>query len=243
MRKLLLGFILIFSFIIGGCSCDKFDIKTYESAVKNYKNSTGFEYRLTVTTKVENQNYYIREEIKNKFILKTTGEIYDFSSEQKSYQIMTPDNAPESAPSLIHTLNRYYRGEQNKFYTQEITNYREIKNVESISYENKYNDINSEYNFLNIVPVFSINDISQFKISDMSSKNGYSSASFVAPVLSCFESDVETISYEVTMNKNFYFHTIKYTIVSDDTTTTYEYEFLNYNSKVDIKFPADLANY
>ena len=58
MKKVFTVVTLIFALLISGCSCDKFDIDTYGSAVKNLKNSTGFEYKLTVTIKTEGQGYY-----------------------------------------------------------------------------------------------------------------------------------------------------------------------------------------
>ena len=234
---------MFFPIIISACSCDKFNLATYEKAVKNFNNSTGFEYTLTVTEKVEGQNYYTREEIENKYLLKTTGEVNNFSSSLKSYRIDTPENGPESAPSLEYTLYRYYVGETNKFYTREIAKNTEEKGYQSISYDEKYSDINSEYYSKNLVPVFVKNQVTGFSISNIEGKDGYSTSLFTAPVLSCFESDSEQTLYAVSMDDDFYFYTIEFAIVNGKTTTTYQYKFLNYNSDVNIDFPLDLVSY
>lgn len=245
MKKILLMILMILPLaIISGCSCHKFDISTYESAVKNFNNSTGFEYELIVTTKVDGNDYYIREESKNKYLLTTTGAVYDFASELKSYKILTPANSPEGAPTLVYTLNRYYVGEQNKFYTKEIAeNSRELKGVEEISYSEKYSDENSPYHRNNLVPVFTSADLTGFQISNIEDKNGYSTSLFSAPVPSFMDSTEELALYSVTMNKDFYFDTIEFVVVNGATTTTYQYKFLNFNSSVELVFPADLASY
>lgn len=245
MKKLLLMILMILPLVIvSGCSCNKFDLSTYESAVKNYNNSTGFEYELIVTTKVDGNGYYIREESKNKYLLTTTGVVYDFASELKSYKILTPENSPEGAPSLIYELYRYYVGEDNKFYTKEIAeNSRELKNVENISYTDKYSDITSPYNKANLVPVFASADLGGFQISNIEDKNGYSTSLFTAPVPSHLTSTEEVALYSVTMNKDFYFETIEFVVVNGATTTTYQYKFLNFNSDVELVFPAELVSY
>lgn len=245
MKKLLLMILMILPLVIvSGCSCNKFDLSTYESAVKNYNNSTGFEYELIVTTKVDGNDYYIREESKNKYLLTTTGVVYDFASELKSYKILTPANSPEGAPSLVYTLNRYYVGEENKFYTKEIAeNSRELKSVENVSYTDKYSDPTSPYNRANLVPVFSSADLGGFQISSIESKSGYSTSLFTAPVPSHLTSTEEVALYSVTMNKDFYFETIEFVVVNGATTTTYQYKFLNFNSDVELVFPAELVSY
>ena len=70
MKKILLFILMAFPLIISGCSCDKFDINTYVKAVDNFKDSTGYEYTLKITTKVEGQENYVREDFHNKYILK-----------------------------------------------------------------------------------------------------------------------------------------------------------------------------
>ena len=106
-----------------------------------------------------------------------------------------------------------------------------------------YSDINSPYNKNNLVPTFTKDELTGFQISSMEKKKGYSSSVFTAPIRSCIESDDEVALYSVTMDKNFYFETLEFFVVKGNTTTTYKYEFLNYNSNVNIDFPADLANY
>ena len=244
MKKLLLVLFMIFPFMVGGCSCDSFSLSTYESAVKNFNNSTGFEYELTVTIRVEGQDYYMREESRNKYLLDTAGNVYDFSSELKSYKVLTPDNLPEGAPTLVYTYNRYYVGATNKFYENEIEgNVREEKRVYDKSYEEMYSDDNHVYNIKNLVPTFSKDELTGFQISDIEDQKGYSTSMFTAPVPSHIQCSEDVTLYGVTMNKNFYFHTIEFIVVNNDTTTTYEYRFLNYNSNVNIEFPANLANY
>jgi hypothetical protein len=255
MKKKLFYLLMIFPLIIGACSCNKFDLNTYKSAVDNYQKSTGFEYELTITTKVDGQDYYMMEESKNKYLLTTSGTVYDFASELKSYKIMTPENGPQSAPNLIYTLNRYYSGDENTFYTNEISNIDKKHKELNKSYEEKYNDVNSPYNTKNLVPIFEKKQLTGFKISDIESQKGYSTSMFTAAVPAFADSDDDITLYSVTMDDNFYFSTIEYSFskvikitvdgeeVETLKTTTYKYKFLNYNSDVEIVFPADLAGY
>lgn len=239
MKKVFAVITMIFAILISGCSCNKFDAYTYESAVKNLKHSTGFEYKLIITIKTEGQDYYLREESFNSYQLKTTGVVENFASILKCYNITSPKNGPEGAPSLIYSLTRHYVGEENKFYIKE----NDQTNVALKSYEETYNDTNDKYNSNNLVPTFSKDQIAGFQISEIKGKKGYSSAVFTAPVPSFIESDEELALYSVTMDKDFYFKTLEFYVVDDDTTTTYQYEFTNYNSDVEIVFPENLKDY
>ena len=168
---------------------------------------------------------------------------------------MTPTNGPESAPSLVYTWNRYYVGDENIFYTNEISNRDEKHKELDKSYEDKYSDINSPYNMNNLIPTFDSDQLTGFKISDIESKKGYSTSIFTAPVPGYIESDDEVTLYSVTMNDDFYFDTIEYAVTKtvkinidgQETdaiqTTTYEYKFLRYTRDVEIAFPSDLAGY
>lgn len=245
MKKILLFLLMVFPFMVGACSCDNFSLSTYESASKNFKDSTGYEYELVVTTEIDGQSYYTRDEYKNKYILKTTGEVYNFSSELKSYNVSNPTStSPSGSYSLAYTLHRYYVGEQEKFYTKvKEGNTPEVKAVEDISYDAKYSDDNDKYNTKNLVPCFTKDQLTGFQISNASGKDGYSTAIFTAPVLSYLESDEDVTLYTVTIDKNAYFNEITFVVVKGAKTTTYEYKFLKFNSNVNIEFPADLANY
>lgn len=243
MKKVLIILMMFIPLFISACSCNNFNLKTYETAVKNFNNSTGFEYELTITKKVEGQEYYEKEYSKNKYLLTPTGEVYDFASELKHYRIGAPLNGPEEDPYLEYTTERYYVGEENMFYTKVVEGVREMKDKQYISYEEKYSNLNNQYNIKNLVPVFKKDQLTGFKISSFEDKDGYSTSLFSAPVPSFLESDEETTLYSVTINKKFYFYTIEYVVIDGSDTTTYEYKFLNYNSKVSIDFPADLVNY
>ncbi len=244
MKKIFTVITMIFTLLISACSCDKFDADTYERAVKNLKNSTGFEYKLTITTKTEGQSYYLKEESNNAYRLTTTGIVENFASTLKSYNISAPNNGPEGAPTLVYSLNRYYVGEENKFYIKETAiNSIENKKVESKKYEEVYNDINDKYNTANLVPTFSKEQITGFQISEIKGNKGYSRAVFTAPTPSFIESNEEVALYSVTMDKDFYFKTLEVYVVGEGVSITYQYEFLNYNGDVEIVFPADLVNY
>ena len=244
MKKIFLSILMIFPLLISACSCDKFDMGTYESAVKNHKNSTGFEYQLTVIIQKENQEYYVKEESSNAYMLSATGEVENFASKLKSYRINTPKEGTQGAPILVYTLNRYYVGEVNTFFTKEsATNSVENKVAEQISYENKYNDVDSPYNIRSVVPTFSNNQLSNFSITSIDEKKGYSLATFKSVTPAFAQSSEELTTYKVTMDNDFYFNTIEFSVIDGDTTTTYKYEFLNYNGGVNIIFPADLDTY
>lgn len=244
MKKVLTVITMIFALLISGCSCDKFDVDTYESAVKNLKNSTGFEYKLTVTIKEEDKDYYLKEESNNAYRLTTTGVVENFASTLKSYNISAPNNGPEGVPSLVYSLNRYYVGEENKFYVKKTaTNSIEDKKVELKTYEEVYSDIKDKYHMNNLFPVFSKDQITGFQISEIKGDKGYSKAVFTAPVPFFIESNEELALYSVTMDKDFYFKTIEVYVVDDNISITYQYDFFNYNGDVEIIFPADLVNY
>ena len=136
-RKLLLILLLVCPFIVNACSCDKFDINTYTSAVKNYENSTGLDYKLTVTTITDGADTYILQESRNKYKLSTTRKVENFYSTLSKYEVTTNDVTGNGAPQWVYSLNRYYVGETNKFYTNEIANVNN-KQVEDKNYEEKY---------------------------------------------------------------------------------------------------------
>ena len=239
MKKLLLIVLVLLFITVSGCSCNKFDISTYESAVKNINDSTGYEYTLTIVKKTQGSDSYEKYVYDNKYILKTTGEVYDFSSVLKKYQIDTTYSGAESAFDVKSTWNRYYVGDKKAFYESENSGVlQQDTNVDS--YETKYKDVNSEYNIKNLFPMFQKDSLSEFEISGK--KNGVSTATFYAPCPVYAKSDQEVILYTVTMDKDFYFSSIKFDLVDGEMTSTYEYEFLNYNSNVVINFPADLVS-
>lgn len=242
-RKLLLILILICPLFINACSCDKFDHNTYKSAVKNFKNSTGLDYKLEVTTYTEGENGYLLEESTYKYQLTTTREVTNFASNIKMYQVISSEHGANSAPTKVYELNRYFVGEENAFYTNHLANV-DNREKEYISYEEKY-DSESIYHIDNIVPVFEYEEISNFKIEKDSSKKGYSTVTFDAACLSYSEVECteEVTSYKITIDKNYNFKKLEYTVVSNNKTIDYKYEFLNYNSDVEIVFPDDLANY
>ena len=244
MKKFLLAILMFFPLVCSSCSCHSFDLETYESAVTNFKNCTGLEYELTITTKVEDQLYYIKDEYKNKYVFSTTGKVIDFSSEMKRYKISTPLNSPEGTPMLMSTLNRYYVGEEGKFYIKTVEeNSRENKNVEVITYEEKYAGEKDLYNSKNILPTFAGNDLGNFQIGDLETRDGYSTSIFNAPVPSYLTSTETSVLYSVTMDKDFFFDTVSFVVINGKTATSYEYRFLNYNSAVTIRFPQDLGSY
>lgn len=241
-RKILLILLLIFPFFINACSCDKFDIETYNSAVRNYKNSTGIDYNLTVTTYTEGYNKYILEESSVKYIFNTTKEVLDFSSQLKKYEVITNQHVANSAPQKVYELNRYYKGSEGKFYTNEIALNNDFKQVEQTNYESKYTKEDADHTD-NIVPVFDGADITEFSIVKDKANKGYSIATFKAACPSVLTCDNELVSYTVTMDKGFYFTKIEFTIVNGSKTINYKYEFNKYNSDVKITFPNDLVNY
>lgn len=245
MKKILLFILMAIPLFISGCSCsNKFDIKTYQAAVKNYTESTGFEYRLIVKTKLKDDNKYTRKESTNKFILTTTREVYDFSSEMKNYEVPLSSQGVEGDYQLKYTYNRYYVGDDGKFYTKERVGTRKpTTQNQTISYEEKYSDLNNEYNINNLIPVFSVDQISNFSISSIKDQKGYSIATFTAAAPSFITNEEVMVTYEVKMDKNFYFSAINFTVEEEDRTISYEYSFYNFNSQVYISFPEDLNTY
>lgn len=244
MKKILLALLMFIPLCLTGCGCNKFDINTYSSAVKNFKNSTGYEFKLVVTTKEAKKDYYLKEESVNKYVISTTGKVTGFFSELKEYKILTYTNGPDVFPSSpSYTLNRYYKGEINKFYFNErIEQSKDIQEVKPISYEDKYNDVTSRYYLENVVPVFSKEIVSKFNIAKLG-KGGSSIATFEASCPAYLKCDNEVIEYSVSIDRNFYFSKIEFSVVSGAVTKEFKYEFTNYNSDVKISYPSELENY
>jgi len=243
-RKILLVLLLICPFFINACSCDKFNIQTYASAVRNYNKSIGMDYKLTVTTYTEGSNIHVLEESYNKFEFNTAREVLNFASEMNKYEILTDDYGINSAPQKVYELNRYYVGDSGKFYTNEVAHNNDFKQIDNVTYEQKY-DVNSVYHINNLVPVFKTEDVANFSIIKDKSHKGYSIATFSAAcpsTVSCDE-DKEVITYKVTIDKEFYFSKIEFTTVFENKTIEYKYEFNEFNSDVEIIFPNDLVNY
>lgn len=240
MKKILLILMLICPLFVQGCSCDKFDINTYTSAVKRYNDSTGVEYKLTITTKTAGENEYKLEESTNKYIFSTTKEVLNYSSILREYKIITNEYGTNSAPLPVSTLERYYKRENTTFYTNDVT--RNEKTAETITYEEKYDEDN-KYNIYNLVPVFDRRNIDNFSIVKDSKGKGNSIATFDAACPATSSCTEDVTKYTVYMNKYYNFTKIEFTTINGDVTTTYKYEFYKYNSDVQIEFPSDLASY
>lgn len=245
MKKVLLFICLTFSLVINGCSCNKFDISTYESAVENFKDSRRYSFELTVTKEIKDQPYYTKDVYENMYMFTTTGAVNNFSSVLKSYKITNPTStSPSGNYELFSTVSRYYVGVENNFYTKVKEGVApEIKNKRYISYEENFADSKNIFNINNIVPLFEAESLNNFKISGSKNKKGYSEATFTAPIANFVESEAETATYSLIINKDFYFKTIKFVVVTETVKLTYEYNFKAYNNTVNIEFPADLINY
>ena len=245
MKKLLLAILMIFPLFVSACSCDKFDLSTYESAVKNFNKSTGFEYKLKITTKTQGASSYKREESYNKYLLTTEGNVYDFASEIKDFKIPVDSNGIEGNPRPERTVNRYYVGVTRTFYTKikEGVSAPSTSVAHDTTYDDIYSEDSNRHNINNLVPTFTKDEITDFHITKLEGSKGYSIAMFKAPAPSYIEYNGEKIEYTVVMDKSFCLDTIVFAVVNGTTTTEYEYTFYNFNNDVNIEFPADLASY
>lgn len=240
-NRLLLVCVLVLSIFLQACSCDRFDMDTYNSAVKNYTNSIGLDFDITVRTVTEGSNVELLEESQYKYQLTTTRGVKNFASTIKKYEIITTNYGANGDPVKVYELNRYFKEETQKFYINEnavVSN----RKVENVTYEEKY-DTSSIYHLNNIVPVFTKENMANFKIVKDDSKKGYSIATFDAVCPTAFECGSEIINYTVTMDKDFYFSKIEFAVVNGNKTSSYTYKFNKYNSYVEIVFPNNLNSY
>ena len=259
MKKILLALLLIFPLCISACSCDNFDFNTYETAVKYYTNSIGIDYTLTKVKNVTDSGIEQHEEGSYKYTFTPNKKVIDFSSVIKSYEVEVKKGNPNSNPSNIIRFDRYYKNNNNTFYERDVTRDTR-KKYANTTYEDMYNS-ESMYNISNLVPVFSDDGISNYKIVKHESKKGYSIATFEAACPSYTECDENLkIKYTVTIDRDFYFNKIEFTTIktikeeveATETTeaqkailetTKYTYVFNNFNENVVIEFPLDLVNY
>lgn len=258
MKKKIVTLLMTLALLfVNGCSCDKFDLETYQSAVDHLNNSLGVSYDLTVTIETEGKNEYYLEESSQQYIFKPNRKVEQFASNFAVYKIEKDSYSGDSAPYPITKLNRYYKEENNTFYTNVIEGTTNDKKAKVISYEDMY-DIESEYNVHNLFPVFSSEFVSEFKIEKDESRDGYSIAYYKAECPAYLECDGDIISYKATIDDNFYFRTIDFVCeksieesVFEDgeikTKTfiekrTYSYVFNKYNSEVLVNYP-DLTDY
>lgn len=258
MKKILMILLLAFPFCISACSCDNFNLKTYNSAVNYYNNSTGIDYKLTMVTRISNQYKQTEDEGTYKYTFTPTKKVINFASIINKYEIEVRKDGTKGNPTKVFELDRYYKSSENKFYTKSAIN--DKRNVENITYEEKY-DKNSEYHISNLIPIFTNEEISNYKIVKHETLKGYSVATFEAacPVISNCDTDLK-ITYRVTIDKDFYFSKIEFTTIktlkkavkATETTPAvaavvetvkYTYEFNNFNDNVEVTFPKDLANY
>lgn len=236
-NKLLLVLTLMVCVFVSACSCNKFDIDTYESAVKNYKNSIGVDYNLVITKVTEGSNRVISIESTNvyEFEFSPNKVVKNFASTTKTYVTMTSSVAANGDPEKVDEYSRYYVGSAGLFHTYiPSINGNQSENK---SYEEKYNST-SEYHIDNMIPAFYEKNISDFNIEADKGSKGYSIATFKAPSPSYLISDDEIIEYKVTINKDSYFSKIEYTVVEGTTTSTYVYSFNKYNNDVKVDFPS-----
>ena len=244
MKKLLLFVIMVIPLMVSACSCNKFNIGTYESAVKKFDDSIGFEYNLKITTEYANENYYHVETSHNTYMLTTTGEVENFSSKSRKEKTITHELGPNDAPIIEYTAETYYVGSSRKLYKKEsLSTGREESSVESISYESKYSNPSDRYNIDNLIPTFAEDEMLDFSISKVEGSEGCSIAVFTASIPSYISSDEDTTVYSVTMDKDFYFSSITFSVIVGDKTITYEYQFINFNSDVVVTFPTNLEDY
>lgn len=254
-KKVLSILLIIFTLFVNACSCDNFNVDTYLSAVKNFNNSTGFSYELIVTSETEGENKYYLEEGIHQYRVTPTRIVENFLSEMKKYEISKDNLSGNGAPVQIYELNRYFKGEEGKFYVED--NNRKYP-PEETTYENLYKN-DSRYNLNNLIPTFSKDFIGDFNIEEHSNKDGYSVATFKATCPVGVKCTDEIVSYKVVINKRFYFDSIEFSFYSKEETSqivngqnvtstivtkyTYQYTFHAYNGDVKISFPDDLVNY
>lgn len=241
MKKVFLSVLALFCVLLSGCSCDKFDVDTYNASVRNYNNASGISYDLVIITSDEGSSIKYQENLSNVFEFTPTRDVTNYSSVYKKYEITTSNSGIDSAPVLVYTMHRYYVGETNSFYTKEKTTI-ENTSKETISYEEKYSLTNEKDNKNNLVPVFNEEDVRNFDI-EKDGKNGDSVATFTASVPVYIPSDNEVTTYTVRMNDKSYFTTIEFTIVNGTSTSTYKYTFYSYNSESVVQFPENFSDY
>lgn len=235
--KLLFVLTLVFCVFLSACSCNKFSVETYTSAVKNYENSSGVDYNLVITEVTEGNNEIISIESNNVYELSTTRVVEKFASTTKKYRITTSNIGANGDPEPYFEQNRYYSDDNGIFYT--IVPGLNVRQPENVTYEEKY-DLTSEYNIRNIIPVFKEENISDFNIKEDKKRDGYSIATFKAACPTTLSCDETKIDYKVTIDKNYYFSKIEFTIVSGLKTSSYVYSFNKYNNDVVVDFPSNL---
>lgn len=235
--KLLFVLTLVFCVFLSACSCNKFSVETYTSAVKNYENSSGVDYNLVITEVTEGSNEIISIESNNVYELSTTRVVEKFASTTKKYRITTSNIGANGDPEPYFEQNRYYSDDNGIFYT--IVPGLNVRQPENVTYEEKY-DLTSEYNIRNIIPVFKEENISDFNIKEDKKRDGYSIATFKAACPTALSCDETKIDYKVTIDKNYYFSKIEFTIVSGLKTSSYVYSFNKYNNDVVVDFPSNL---
>ena len=240
-KNIFLSFFLTFVLLVSGCSCDKFSIDTYNSAVKNYMNSTMLDFSLDITTITEGSNILLSEESTYKFELTTTRKVENFASTIRKYETATNAYGPNGDPQPVYESNRYFKKDTQKFYVYVDSSITDTDSFDT-TYEQQY-DENSIYHINNIVPTFDEDEIKDFNIVKDKSKKGYSIATFKSVCPAAFECSSETVTYTVTMDKDFYFSKIEFVIENGKKTSTYVYKFNNYNNDVEIVFPGDLDTY
>lgn len=235
MKKVLLSFFLMFTILLSGCSCNRFDIDAYTSAVKNYENSYGFEYKLIVTTIEEGVNKITSAETNTTFEFTTTKEVKNFASTTKTYEIATSNVGANGDPELVYEISRYYVGNTGKFHT--IIPSINKRDVEDITYEEKYNE-SSEFHLSNLIPIYSKENISNF---NMEEDNDVGVGTYKAACPSTLTCSEEIITYKVIVNKDYYFDRIEFTVVNGKKSSTYVYTFTKYNDAAKVLFPSNLS--
>ena len=238
-NKILLVFTLIISIFVSACSCDKFDVSTYTSAVKNYKESIGVDYDLVVTKTVKGSDKITSTESSNVFEFTANRKVKNFASTTKVYEIVTSNVSANGDPEKINEFSRYFIDNTQQFHT--IFPMINNRKAENITYEDKY-DITSEYHLDNLIPMFSKDQISSFDIKENKSKDGHSIATFVAACPVFANCSKDTTKYTVYIDRDYYFTKIEFDAVSDKETSSFVYTFNKYNSDAKVVFPSDLIN-
>ena len=236
-----LGVLALLSMLIVGCSCSKVDEKTYEAAVNTYETTDGIYFTRIETIIVEGQDTQTRKKIDAKYLFNSNKDVMGMEYTRAIYQRSSAGSDISSS-----TTKYYYNGDTRTLYTQ-LNSVNRYKKTD-VSYDDVFNINVSQYDELLMIkgyfaPVFKLNEVSEFDISE---EEGKANVSFyaVCPSYEKCNNNSEIIEYKYVISTDGTIESIAYDIVNGETTYSIRYNLYAYGSNnVKIKFPTDLENY
>lgn len=227
---------------VSGCSCSKINQETYEKAIKNYNTTDAMEFSRIEIISTAGESIYQRKKIEAKFIFDSNRNV----SKMEYSLLVSEGNSGGASTEINQSVKYFYNNDTMYTYSKLGSSQLEKYKETGLSYEDKFNVNTCQDNDCmllieqNIVPVFALNSVTFFEISE----EGKATFKASCPTFENCASSNELIEYTVVIDKDANIKTIAYEIVNGEITYSIKYSFNKFGSNnVNIQFSGELDSY